>query len=168
MSFEDDKFFKHYEDFEKSKIKWSGDKYTAVVGLPAGYSIYNTAYTASTKEGLAVHFTPNYFYSEYMTPATTTANTLDYYNSYETQVYKGVQFHFHAKSEHTIDGIQFDFEMHTVHYASLNDAAGLQKTSKGILGAVQGIIFDTKHYDKSVTKAEKKIIDNFFDSLKFD
>jgi carbonic anhydrase len=25
------------------------------------------------------------------------------------------QFHFHAKSEHTIDGQQFDFEMHTVH-----------------------------------------------------
>ena len=31
--------------------------------------------------------------------------------------YKGLQFHFHAGSEHTIDGFRHDFEMHTVHEA---------------------------------------------------
>jgi len=46
-------------------------------------------------------------------------------NFFETQIpateYGGpekmnaLQFHFHAKSEHTIDGQQYDFEMHTVH-----------------------------------------------------
>jgi len=32
------------------------------------------------------------------------------------QNFNGIQFHFHAGSEHTIDGKRHDFEMHTVHY----------------------------------------------------
>jgi hypothetical protein len=64
--------------------------------------------------------------------------------------------------------MQFDFEMHTVHAVSLTDAAGLEFADSGIVGGVQGIIFDTKNYDKSVTKEEIKIIDAFFDSMNFD
>jgi carbonic anhydrase len=32
-----------------------------------------------------------------------------------TDIYQLVQFHFHAPSEHTIDGQQFDAELHLVH-----------------------------------------------------
>lgn len=31
--------------------------------------------------------------------------------------YSAAQFHFHAKSEHTINGQRYDLEMHTVHLA---------------------------------------------------
>ena len=42
-------------------------------------------------------------------------------------------FHFHAPSEHTINGQQFDAEMHIVH---------TYKGTEGQLGAVIGIFFD--------------------------
>ena len=43
------------------------------------------------------------------------------------------QFHFHAPSEHTINGQQFDAEMHIVHEYEGSD---------GRYGAVIGIFFD--------------------------
>ena len=30
------------------------------------------------------------------------------------RVYKALQFHYHSKSEHTINGVRFDLEMHVV------------------------------------------------------
>lgn len=74
-----------------------------------------------------------------------------------SQDFKAIGFHFHSKSEHTIDGQQFDFEMHTVHL--------LDTKEKGYFAAALGIIFDESLFDKSVTAAEVEIIDNFFDSL---
>jgi len=44
-----------------------------------------------------------------------------------------IQFHFHAPSEHTVMGEQYDLEMHIVHLGA-----------DGSLGAVLGIFFDTK------------------------
>ena len=29
--------------------------------------------------------------------------------------FESLQFHFHAPSEHTVDGVQYDLEMHIVH-----------------------------------------------------
>ena len=46
-----------------------------------------------------------------------------------------LQLHFHAPSEHTIDGKQMDLEMHIVH--TYKDTGGL--------GAVIGIFFDREH-----------------------
>lgn len=70
------------------------------------------------------------------------------------------QFHFHSKSEHTIDGQYFDFEMHIVHYP--------EKATNGYIGAVLGFIFDTENYDESITPEQTEIIDRFFESLRFD
>ena len=49
--------------------------------------------------------------------------------------------------------------MHTVHFP---------KTAKnGIIAAAMGIFFSTDRYDDSVTPAQVRIIDDFFDSLKW-
>jgi len=74
--------------------------------------------------------------------------------------FKVAQFHFHSKSEHTRDGIHYDFEMHSVH---LPDA-----TENGYFGAVMGLWFDTTKYDETITDDEVAIIDNFFDQLLMD
>ena len=73
--------------------------------------------------------------------------------------FQSVQFHFHAGSEHTIDGQRYDLEMHTVHYPP--------KADNGFIAAALGIIFDTKNYDKSVTPEQVDVIDRFFESMKW-
>jgi carbonic anhydrase len=40
-----------------------------------------------------------------------------------TEEFRLVQFHFHAPSEHTIDGKRFDMELHLVHMNQLGDLA---------------------------------------------
>ena len=50
--------------------------------------------------------------------------------------------------------------MHAVHYPG--------EGSGPFIGAVLGVLFDTKNYEKSVPEATVKIIDEFFDSLKLD
>lgn len=73
--------------------------------------------------------------------------------------FNGVQFHFHAGSEHTIDGIRHDLEMHTVHTAdSVENEIGF---------AAVGIMFSVTEYNANLTWAESRIIENFFDSLKW-
>jgi len=62
-------------------------------------------------------------------------------------------FHVHSKSEHKIDGKQFDLELHTVHHGS----ADLEQN--GFAAAALGIIFDTTNYDKDVSDATVKVID---------
>lgn len=47
--------------------------------------------------------------------------------------YKPLQFHFHAPSEHTVDGKHYDLEMHIVHANS--DSSAL---------SVVGVFFDMK------------------------
>lgn len=50
-------------------------------------------------------------------------------------VFTPVQFHFHAPAEHTIDGKEFDLEMHLVHTYK-------QEGSEALLGGVIGFFFD--------------------------
>lgn len=84
--------------------------------------------------------------------------------------FNSLQFHFHAKSEHTIMGKRYDFEMHTVH-APLDD--GLKHSPADtdsdvpILYSAFGLMFDVDDYDPTITAAERATIDEFFDSLGF-
>ena len=71
--------------------------------------------------------------------------------------YTGVQFHFHAGSEHTVDGVRHDLEMHTVHLA--------EETKGGFGYAAMGLIFSVQDYDRSVSADVVEKIDNFFDSM---
>ena len=56
--------------------------------------------------------------------------------------YTPIQFHFHTPSEHTVDGKNYDLEVHFVHYIKNDDANGAP-----LLGAVLGVFFDTKVAD---------------------
>lgn len=76
--------------------------------------------------------------------------------------FTSAQFHFHAKSEHTIDGKRYDLEMHTVHVPG--EAKGNDVTIKY---SALGLMFDVDDYDPSVTPDEKKVINDFFDSMNF-
>lgn len=52
--------------------------------------------------------------------------------------------------------------MHSVHLPE----DGVKKD--GYFGAVMGLIFDTQRYDPSITQDQVDIIDDFFDSLRWD
>lgn len=54
--------------------------------------------------------------------------------------------------------------MHTYHLADLKNVTGETK----IKHAAVGIFFSVENFDKDVTEAENRTIDNFFDDLKFD
>jgi carbonic anhydrase len=61
--------------------------------------------------------------------------------SQPTDVYQLIQFHFHAPSEHTINGTQYDAELHLVHRNSIGELAVI-----GVLlsGSEAGLpVFDT-------------------------
>ena len=82
----------------------------------------------------------------------------DYYGA--PVEYNGLQFHFHAGSEHTVDGKRMDLEMHTVHEAV--------NARNEFSFAAMGVMFSMNHHTANLTWAEKKIIDTFFDGLKWD
>jgi len=77
-----------------------------------------------------------------------------------TTEFNADQFHFHAGSEHTVDGVRQDLEMHTVHLA--------KETLNDIGYAAVGIMFSVESYTSDLDWAEQKVIDTFFDSLKWD
>ena len=84
--------------------------------------------------------------------------------------YSAAQFHFHMKSEHTINGLRFDMEMHTVHLAQkdtrrrLADEGGDAKSKEPFASAF-GLIFDRVNYDQSITPEERQAVWDFFEAL---
>lgn len=102
----------------------------------------DTSKTSVTKNG------PNRFYS--MLGQSFVNNT----------VFKADQFHFHAGSEHTIEGERQDLEMHTVNFP--------EEIGGSAVASALGVFFSVSNYDKSVTDKEVAIIDGFFDSLKWE
>jgi len=76
--------------------------------------------------------------------------------------FTGVQFHFHAGSEHTVEGKQHDLEMHTVHLPTGGAAA-----QNGFIASAVGLFFSVNDYDKSVTAEQVELIDEFFDALQW-
>jgi carbonic anhydrase len=91
--------------------------------------------------------------------------------SQPTDVYKLVQFHFHAPSEHTINGVHYDAELHLVHTNDIGETAVigvlLSSSAKGLP------IFDTIMANAALTSTEENEIDlspeevNVFDLLPF-
>ena len=79
-----------------------------------------------------------------------------------TDEYYAVQFHMHAGSEHTIDGVRHDLEMHTVHYSKDTSNPG------DVIAAAVGIMFSVDKYTSDLSWAEQKLVDTFFDGLKWE
>lgn len=115
------------------------------------------------KDGLSPD---NYFQSKYMSEELGGKET-----------FSAAQFHFHAKSEHTINGKRYDMEMHTVHLAGessadkserrLAESSATEGGKTDFFASALGIIFDRDDYDPSITAEERKTIDAFFDSMGF-
>lgn len=77
-----------------------------------------------------------------------------------------LQFHMHSGSEHTIDGVRHDLEMHTVHVPD-----GLGTTAdggNGFIASAMGLVFSVDKFTADLTFAEQQVIDIFFDSMKWD
>ena len=72
--------------------------------------------------------------------------------------FTGQQFHFHAGSEHTVDGLRHDLEMHTVHLA--NEVIGAVKY------AAMGIFFSENEFTRQGLTLEMiNSVDKFFETM---
>ena len=58
--------------------------------------------------------------------------------------FDGQQFHFHSGSEHTIDGVRHDLEMHTVHHP--------KSTENGFIAAAMGIVFSVEDFTAELSR----------------
>jgi carbonic anhydrase len=87
--------------------------------------------------------------------------------SQPTDVYQLVQFHFHAPSEHTINGVQYAAELHLVHTNAIGETAVigvlLSSSPKGLP------IFDTIMANSPTSPGESELSEevNVFDLLPF-
>lgn len=68
-----------------------------------------------------------------------------------------LQFHVHHPSEHTIEGVLYELEMHMVHLPAADASA---EQSKASFGTALTIIFDTTKFDPSVAD-KKAVVDTF-------
>jgi carbonic anhydrase len=78
-----------------------------------------------------------------------------------TDKFNPVQFHFHSPSEHTHNGKHYDLEMHVVHLADFVNA------TTRIKYAAVGLMFDVLDYDKTMSDADTRTVERFFEHLKF-
>jgi carbonic anhydrase len=90
-----------------------------------------------------------------------------YVGSQPTDVYQLVQFHFHAPSEHTINGVRYDAELHLVHTNVIGETAVI-----GVLlsSSAAGLpIFDTIMANSPTSTGEIELSEevNVFDLLPF-
>ena len=71
--------------------------------------------------------------------------------------FEPLQFHFHSPSEHTVEGRNYDLEVHFVHYYKGSNANG----QSVLLGAVLGIFFDTRD------NTPNAFLDSLWDSIDY-
>ena len=71
--------------------------------------------------------------------------------------FEPLQFQFHSPSEHTVEGRNYDLEVHFVHYYKGSNAYG----QSVLLGAVLGIFFDTRD------NTPNAFLDSLWDSIDY-
>ena len=72
-----------------------------------------------------------------------------------------LQFHFHAPSEHSLDGKLMDAEVHFVHYVKGTNGVDTDGKSTMELGSVIGVFFDRV----AGGNEENPFLTSFFDSI---
>ena len=65
-----------------------------------------------------------------------------------TNEWNGAQFHFHAGSEHTVDGKRHDLEMHTVHFPG-ETTQRLEEDP--FIAAAMGVMFSVNDANVQIT-----------------
>ena len=92
-----------------------------------GYRNFSSRKVVKAKTSVVIDTKPenNEAYPEYQ---------INFHDGSKT-VYQPLQFHFHAPSEHTVNGQNYDLEFHLVHQ---------KKNTNVELGAVIGIFFDVE------------------------
>ena len=72
-----------------------------------------------------------------------------------------LQFHFHAPSEHSVDGKLYDAEVHVVHYVKGTNGVDADGNSTMELGSVVGVFFDRE----AGGNEENPFLTSFFNSV---
>lgn len=135
---------------------------TGLLGVGAGVTDAQLKGQLPTKiptKDRKFHNAPNWF-------KTSIATKTEYGGA---KVYYAKQLHFHWKSEHTIDDVQTDLEMHIVHQGPDQvPTASEDEYPLGMLGVI-GVMFDSDPKKAAnVSKATVDAIDNFFDNLMYE
>jgi len=90
----------------------------------------------------------------------------NYFDRKTSSIWRAKQFHWHTKSEHTIEGSQYDLEIHVVHFTG--DAVyQTAENNGGYAGAVLGFLFDVNNNNGDV-KFRETYVDPLFDSMELD
>ena len=145
---------------EKNKDGWEKADYKVYDGSADQFTkIYENPYQAEPK--FNGHTVQVDFADTVTGPMTFVSNIAEQVYGAPKQ-FSGLQFHFHAQSEHTVDGELTDFEMHTVHLPTQPNP------TNGYMAAAVGIMFSVNKYNAKLTWAEEKIIENFFENINFD
>lgn len=132
------------------KVAWVGDTSKTSVAPRVG--------NALAKPDIDDIGQRSFFYSEFA------SNEFNGASEYEAN-----QFHFHTGSEHTVDGVRHDLEMHTVHIPKTTPIRNSNQVASGnVIAAAMGIFFSTDRFDDGISQDQVAIIDAFFDSLKWD
>lgn len=116
----DDDITKIYSNQYGATVNWNGHTSQTNLGLDAATDKYTTVNMFKSK------IAKNHFAAP--------------------EVFEGNQFHFHAGSEHTIDGKRQDLEMHTVHFPKAPEG--------GFIAAAVGIMFSVNDYTAQLTNDE--------------
>jgi len=90
-----------------------------------------------------------------------------YVGTQPTDVYQLVQFHFHAPSEHTINGVRYDAELHLVHINVIGQTAVVAVLLKSSAAGLA--IFDTIMANSPTSPGGTELSEevNVFDLLPF-
>jgi carbonic anhydrase len=90
-----------------------------------------------------------------------------YVGTQPTDVYQLVQFHFHAPSEHTINGVRYDAELHLVHTNVIGQTAVVAVLLKSSAAGLA--IFDTIMANSPTSPGGSELSEevNVFDLLPF-
>jgi len=150
VDFLSDNFNKAYLNQKYRKIGWVGDTSKTSVAPKK-----NNEWAAPIIDDIGQR---SFFYSEFA------ANEFNAQSEWEAN-----QFHFHTGSEHTVDGVRHDLEMHTVHIPKTTPIRNSAQVSSGnVIAAAMGIFFSTDRFDDGIPEKDVAIIDAFFDSLRWD
>ena len=87
-----------------------------------------------------------------------------YWRAKRVLQFNAKEFHFHSASEHMVDGERVDLELQIFH---TNTARYKAFDNGGFKYGGIAILFSVTDYNVDMTWSEKRVMENFFDSLQW-